>query len=78
MKYSVGLCAEDLSLMDPYKRLACGIIIQAVRDYQNGHMSDGAFEHFCRSQWFQQLTAIDGEYLLKRCQHDRKRAKRRN
>lgn len=68
---------------DPYERLANAIILQAVADYRtalkkikahpkNRQAIDEALEieRFFRSQWYAQLTSVDGEYLIKRLQDE--------
>ena len=68
---------------DPYERLANAIILQAVTDYRaalkqirrnpkNQEAIDEAMrvESFFRSGWYSQLTAVDGEYLIRRLQDE--------
>ena len=68
---------------DPYERLANAIILQAVTDYRaalkqikrnpkNRETIDEAMrvERFFRSGWYSQLTAVDGEYLIRRLQDE--------
>ena len=68
---------------DSYERLANAIILQAVSDYRtalkkikanpkNRQAIDEALEveRFFRSQWYQQLTSVDGEYLIRRLQDE--------
>ena len=68
---------------DPYERLANAIILQAVTDYRaalkrikrnpkNRETIDEAMrvESFFRSGWYSQLTAVDGEYLIRRLQDE--------
>ena len=68
---------------DPYERLANAIILQAVSDYRtalkkikahpkNRQAIDEALEIeiFFQSGWYQQLTSVDGEYLIKRLQDE--------
>ncbi len=68
---------------DPYERLANAIILQGVSDYRtalkkikahpkNRQAIDEALkiEKFFRSGWYQQLTSVDGEYLIKRLQDE--------
>ena len=68
---------------DPYERLANAIILQAVTDYraalkrikrkpEDRETIDEAMrvESFCRSGWYSQLTAVDGEYLIRRLQDE--------
>lgn len=62
---------------NPYERLANGIVLQAVSDYRaalkkikrnpkNREAVDEALqiEKFFRSQWYQVLTSVNGEYLI--------------
>lgn len=68
---------------DSYKRLVNAIILQAVSDYRvalkkikahpkNRQAIDEALEieRFFRSGWYQQLTSVDGEYLIRRLQDE--------
>ena len=68
---------------DPYERLANAIILQAVTDYraalkrikrkpEDWETIDEALrvESFFRSGWYSQLTAVDGEYLIRRLQDE--------
>ena len=68
---------------DPYERLANAIILQAVTDYRvvlkrikrspkDRETIDEAMgvESFFRSGWYSQLTAVDGEYLIRRLQNE--------
>lgn len=68
---------------DPYERLANAIILQAVFDYRtvlkkikahpkNRQAIDEALEieRFFRSGWYQQLTSVDGDYLIRRLQDE--------
>ena len=68
---------------DPYERLANAIMLQAVTDYRaalkqirrnpkNQEAIDEAMrvESFFRSGWYSQLTAVDGEYLIRRLQDE--------
>lgn len=70
---------------DPYERLANGIIMQAVSDYraaikkvlknqqnQNALHDVMEIEKFFRSQWYQALTGVDGEYLIRRLRKEAK------
>ena len=71
---------------DPYERLANAIILQAVTDYRsvlkkirrnpkNKDSVDEALriERFFRSDWYSQLTSVDGEYLIRRLRDEVKR-----
>lgn len=68
---------------DPYERLANAIILQVVSDYRTALKKIKAhpknrqaidevleIERFFRSGWYQQLTSVDGEYLIKRLQDE--------
>ena len=68
---------------DPYERLANAIILSAVADYrvelkrikknpENRLAIDEALqiERFFRSQWYQQLTSVDGEFLISKLQEE--------
>ena len=70
---------------DPYERLANAIILQAISDYRtalkkvkahpkNRQAIDEALdiERFFRSGWYQQLTSVDGEYLIRKNKTDRR------
>lgn len=53
-----------------YEILANAIILQAVKDYRMAirHFdlyTMGQLRHFFHSQWFQMLTSIDGDRLIK-------------
>ena len=60
-----------------YDTLACGIVAQAVRDYEGalkgrkvGEMRRvdriSEIERFFRSEWYKELTDLDAEYIMKR------------
>lgn len=64
---------------DPYEKLANAIIIQASKDYMTNlrkkkrNPGSASAEHgirecerFFRSDWYQVLTSMDGEYLMER------------
>ena len=66
---------------DPYEHICKAIIVQAVNDYRremkrvivnprNKEALDEVLdiEEFLKSQWFQQLCQLDGQYILKRLQ----------
>ena len=68
---------------DSYERLANAIILPAVAYYRvalkkiKAHPKDRKaidealeIERFFRSGWYQQLTSVDGEYLIKRLQDE--------
>lgn len=73
---------------DPYERLANGIVLQAVADYRaalkaikrnsgNKEKISEALqiEKFFRSQWYQLLTKVDGEYLIRKLQAEARESK---
>ena len=45
---------------DPYEHLANAIILSAVSDYRAA----------LKSPWYQQLTSVDGEFLIRRLQDE--------
>ena len=64
---------------NPYERLANAVILQAVTDYRvalkkiktypinkDARSEALSIERFFRSGWYQQLTSVDGEYLIRR------------
>ena len=64
---------------DPYEKLANAIIVQASKDYMTNlrkkkrNPGSASAEHdirecerFFRSDWYQVLTSVDGEYLMNR------------
>lgn len=66
-----------------YEALANGIIIQAANDYRKAlkrlyqHPNDyeakseiRELERFFRSDWYEFLTDVDGEYMIKRLRED--------
>ena len=68
---------------DPYENLANAVIAQAAADYRrllkraqknpaNREALDEALqvERFFRSGWYQRLTNVDGEFLIRKLQED--------
>ena len=68
---------------DPYEHLANAIILSAVSDYRAAlkrvKCNQGSkiaidealrIEKFFRSPWYQQLTSVDGELLIRRLQDE--------
>jgi hypothetical protein len=64
---------------DPYENLANAVILQAVRDYRTAlralrmnprnkaaQTEKESIERFFRSQWYQALTTVDGEMLIRK------------
>lgn len=73
---------------NPYEKLANAIVLQAVSDYRtalkkvkknpnNRDAIDGALqiEKFFRSERYQTLTSLDGEYLIERLRKEISEAK---
>ena len=73
---------------NPYEKLANEIVLQAVSDYRaalkkvkknpnNRDVIDEALqiEKFFRSEWYQTLTSLDGEYLIERLRKEISEAK---
>lgn len=69
--------------MDPYEKLANAIILQAVKDYRaakrklkrnpRNHLAQSevdSIERFFRSQWYECLTEVDGEMLIRKLQEE--------
>jgi hypothetical protein len=63
----------------PYENLANAVILQAVRDYRTAlkalrmnprnkaaQTEKESVERFFRSQWYQALTTVDGEMLIRK------------
>ena len=69
---------------DPYEELANAVVIQACEDYKRAYTchlrSKGKgkrtqkqleeLEAFFRSDWYKQLTEVDGEYIMERIRND--------
>ncbi len=70
---------EEVSY-DPYEELGNAIVIQACHDYKKAYKQSlrrsgivgeadeelAELEEFFRSDWYKQLTEVDGEYLMER------------
>ena len=65
--------------MDPYEKLANGIVIQSAKDYrtalrklkrnprnQLAKAEADSIERFFRSDWYKCLTEVDGEMVLRK------------
>ena len=54
---------------DPYQKLANAIVAVAADDYRSAlkskdqHLQE-SLENFFRSNWYRELTKVDGEFLL--------------
>ena len=68
-------------MTDPYENLANSIILLAVKDYrdalkklkkwprnESAKMMKDEVERFFRSDWYRELTSVDGEILIKKLQ----------
>lgn len=57
-----------------YKLLANAIIIQAVEDYRKAEtwQARSAIKHFFLSEWFEALTEVDGNMILRRLEQEYK------
>ena len=61
---------EDGYVVDAgYDALANAIIVQACKDYRKAIRSFDIYEmkqirHFFHSQWFKELTKVDGDYII--------------
>lgn len=69
--------------MDPYQELANAIIILAAKDYRSALRrlkKDGenrvaedelrSIERFFHSPWYEMLTDVDGEYLIRKLREE--------
>ena len=69
--------------MDPYEKLANGIVIQAAKDYrtalrklkrnprnQLAKAEADSIERFFRSDWYKCLTEVDGEMALRKLREE--------
>lgn len=70
-------------MTDPWESLANAIILQAVKDYrearkkhrkrpknEDAKLMISDCEAFFRSDWFRDLTELDGEMLLRKLQEE--------
>lgn len=77
--------------MNPYRELANAIIVKAARDYrsalwmlkrdpwnENAERMKRDVESFFRSKWYQSLTELDGEWMLRKLREEVNRCQRRN
>ncbi len=69
--------------MDPYENLANAIVLQAAKDYRralkplikNPHSLSAMavvneIERFFRSEWYETLTLVDGEMLMRKLREE--------
>ena len=70
--------------LDPYQELANAVIILAAKDYRHAlriqrrnpgskavQSQIDSLERFFRSDWFEVLTEVDGEMLIRRLREER-------
>ena len=70
--------------LDPYQELANAIVVMAAKDYrhalhiqhrnpdsQAARIKIDEIERFFRSEWYQVLTNVDGEMLMRRLREER-------
>ena len=65
-------------MFDGYEELANAIIAQAGKDYKIALLMDNRkmkreCEEFFRSQWYEFLTDVDGEYLIEQIRKEVRR-----
>lgn len=76
---------KGVNIDEAYQNLANAIVKNAADDYRaalrglernpesKGYQSDAErIEKFFRSPWYEMLTDVDGEYLIRRLQEDEK------
>ena len=69
--------------MDPYEKLANAIVIQAAKDYRTAERKlkrnprnqlakaeADSIERFFRSDWYNCLTEVDGEMVLRKLREE--------
>ena len=69
MKYADTFKSNTYGKDEPYRLLADAVILQAVKDYRKALKRDNKVVkreccRFFRSQWFKELTNIDGEQII--------------
>ena len=70
--------------LDPYQELANAVIVLAAKDYRHAlriqrrnpgskaaQSQIDSLERFFRSDWFEVLTEVDGELLIRRLREER-------
>lgn len=68
---------RDKGVGDGHRALADAIIVQAVKDYRKALKDDARgmcreIERFFRSEWFELLTAINPEMLIRKLREEAK------
>ena len=74
-------------MTDPYEQLANAIILQAVKDYRDAlkklkkrRRYDSAkdmiseVERFFHSDWYRELTSVDGNFLIEKLRSEVRRS----
>lgn len=63
--------------METYQNLANAIVLMAVKDYRDAleelkkaQDMKNEVERFFRSDWYRELTSVDGEILIKKLQEE--------
>ena len=83
MKNEKAKIKEEVNY-DPYEELGNAIVIQACNDYKKAYKQSlrrsgivgeadeelAELEEFFRSDWYKQLTEVDGEYLMERLRNE--------
>lgn len=59
--------------MNPYEELANAIVLQAVKDYRltDDEAELAEIERFFRSGWFDVLSKVDPEYLIRKLRKEK-------
>ena len=70
-------------MIDPYENLANGIILLAVKDWReavrtlkkwsrdkDAKRTRDECEQFFRSEWFEELTSVDGSVILRKLKQE--------
>ena len=65
-----------VSINRAYENLANAIIIQAVKDIRIGNCYSRRAKTFLKSDWFRDLSRVDGRMILKRLEDEKLRKRR--
>lgn len=65
-----------VSINRAYENLANEIIIQAVKDIRIGNCYSRRAKTFLKSDWFKDLSRVDGRMILKRLEDEKLRKRR--
>lgn len=65
--------SEEVYMYDAYSKLANAIILKAVSDYRSSgsQRTQNEIKRFFRSEWFEALTDLDGEKIIKKLEQER-------